>query len=146
MKAVIDAQADGDQARQFMAIRSAGAHMQMIADPLAEATAAKFPDKFGGMAAASLGAPGSHLQAVAETPAEIRQFAFRPGSLEILVGTTVTWTNQDAIQHSVTADDDSFDSGLYDQGGTFTFTFDTPGTYTYHCARHSSMRGEVHVE
>ena len=52
LKDVIDAQADGDQARQFMAIRTAGAHMQMIADPLAEATVAKFPDKFGGMAIA----------------------------------------------------------------------------------------------
>ena len=52
LKEIIDAQADGDQMRQFMAIRTAGAHMQMIADPLAEATVAKFPEKFGGMAIA----------------------------------------------------------------------------------------------
>ena len=147
LKDVIDAQADGDQTRQFMAIRAAGAHMQMIADPLAEATAAKFPEKFGGMAAAPSTMPAhqQRSQAASEAPAEIRQFAFRPTPLEVPVGTTVTWTNQDQIEHSVTATDGAFDSGLFTLGGTYTFTFEAPGTYAYQCARHPSMRGEVSV-
>jgi plastocyanin len=77
--------------------------------------------------------------------AEIKGFAFQPRSLEVSVGTTVTWTNDDAIQHSVTAADNSFDSGLFTQGGTFSHTFDKPGTYAYYCARHGSMMGEVKV-
>ena len=52
LKDVIDAQAAGDPKAQFTAIRGAGHHMSMIADPLAEATAVKFPDKFQGMASA----------------------------------------------------------------------------------------------
>lgn len=163
LKDVIDAQAAGNAMAQFTAIRMAGHHMSMIADPLAEATAVKFPDKFGGMAAAPApsapmhhgqGSPASHsmstvpMRAAAQAPeqaADIRQFAYQPKSLEIPVGTTITWTNQDAIQHSVTAADGSFDSGLFTQGSTFSQTFDTPGTYTYTCSRHGSMLGEVTV-
>ncbi|MCC7370433.1 MAG: cupredoxin family copper-binding protein [Chloroflexi bacterium] len=77
--------------------------------------------------------------------ADIKQFAFAPKQLEVPVGTTVTWTNQDAIQHSVTASDGSFDSGLFTQGGTYAHTFDAPGAYTYVCSRHGSMMGTVVV-
>ena len=52
LKDVIDAQAAGDQAAVYMKLRMAMAHMQMVADPLADATAKKFPDKFGGQAIA----------------------------------------------------------------------------------------------
>ena len=48
LKDVIDAQATGDQAKAYGAVRTAAAHMQMIADPLAEAIVKQFPDKFGG--------------------------------------------------------------------------------------------------
>jgi plastocyanin len=167
LKDVIDAQATGDAKAQFMAIRAAGMHMSMIADPLAEATAVKFPDRFQTMASdpADMGhgmmmpatpgmqmgqGPGMNMpmsqggQPEAKA-AEIKGFAFQPKSLEVPVGTTVTWTNDDAIQHSVTASDNSFDSGFFTQGGTFSHTFDEPGTYAYYCARHGSMLGEVKV-
>jgi plastocyanin len=159
LKDVIDAQAAGDPKGQFMAIRGAGMHMSMIADPLAEATAVKFPDKFQSMASGPGMSPGmspndmghgmtmpmgSSMQA-SQQAAEIKQFAFQPRSLEVPVGTTVTWTNNDAIQHSVTASDNSFDSGFFTQGGTYSHTFDQPGTYAYYCARHGSMMGEIKV-
>ena len=64
--------------------------------------------------------------------------AFVPQSLTVTAGTTVTWTNNDAIQHTVTWDDRSVDSGLMSQGETFSFTFDTPGTYGYFCIPHGS--------
>ncbi|MGE3594480.1 MAG: hypothetical protein AB7N70_02955 [Dehalococcoidia bacterium] len=48
LKTVIDAQAAGDQAKVYDSLRSAMGHMQMVADPLAEATVQKFPDKFTG--------------------------------------------------------------------------------------------------
>ena len=47
LKEVIDAQAAKDQARTYTTMRTAAGHMQMIADPLAEAIVKQFPDKFG---------------------------------------------------------------------------------------------------
>ena len=63
------------------------------------------------------------------------------------VGDTVTWTNQDdAMMHSVTADDGSFDSGLLAQGETFSHTFTDPGEFEYFCTPHPWMRAKVVVE
>ena len=47
LKEVIVAQASKDQAKTYTAMRTAAGHMQMIADPLAEAIVKQFPDKFG---------------------------------------------------------------------------------------------------
>ena len=47
LKEVIDAQASKDQAKTYTTMRTAAGHMQMIADPLAEAIVKQFPDKFG---------------------------------------------------------------------------------------------------
>ncbi len=147
LKEVIDAQADGDAIRQFMAIRGAGAHMQMIADPLAEATVAKFPDKFGGMAAIPSDCADCHSQAqmTTGTPAEIRQFAFRPATLEVPAGTTVTWTNHDVTAHTATATGGQFDSGNLNPGRSFSFTFDQAGTVDYVCNYHPNMQGTITV-
>ncbi len=82
---------------------------------------------------------------VTEMAVDIADFAFDPDPLEIPVGTTVTWTNQDTAPHTATADDGSFDSGRLDNGGTFSFTFDTPGTYPYHCDIHPRMTGTIVV-
>jgi len=87
----------------------------------------------------------SMAPAASATAVTISGFAFGPASISIPVGSTVTWTNQDGTAHTVTADDGSFDSGSLAQGATFSQTFDTPGTYTYHCAIHSSMTGTVTV-
>ena len=84
--------------------------------------------------------------ASASASVTIQDFAFGPGSISVAVGSTVTWTNQDSVSHTVTADDGSFDSGRLAQGATFSQTFDTPGTYTYHCAIHPSMTGTITVE
>ena len=54
----------------------------------------------------------------------------------------MTWTNNEGVQHTVTADDDSFGSDALPEGGTFEFTFDTPGTYAYHCRFHGGAEGE----
>jgi len=85
-----------------------------------------------------------------DTPAEatapvISDFAFDPDPISITVGDTVTWTNEDGFAHTVTADDDSFDSGNLDSGATFEQTFDEAGDFTYHCNIHSQMTGTVSV-
>jgi plastocyanin len=147
LKDVIDAQKAGDPTAQFSAIRTAGHHMGMIADPLAEATVKKFPEKFATSALdhATHAAPAA--QAWMPTAAvDIRLFSFEAPSIQVPAGTTVAWTNHDAIEHSVTAADGAFDSGLFTQGGTFEFAFGSPGAYAYICSRHPSMQGVVEVE
>jgi len=83
--------------------------------------------------------------AAASEAVNISGFAFDPPDLQIAVGTTVTWTNQDSAAHTVSADDGSFDSGQLAQGATYSQTFDTPGTFTYHCANHPNMTASVTV-
>ena len=90
----------------------------------------------------------------------VSAFRFQPETLDIPAGTKVTWTNADAILHTVTAgtstkkDDfgnyelkksNAFDGTMDDQGKTFSFTFTTPGEYSYFCSRHNNMTGRVVV-
>ena len=77
---------------------------------------------------------------------EISGFAFAENTITIKVGDTVTWTNHDSATHTVAADDGSFKSGNLKNDASFSQTFDTAGTYTYHCGFHSSMTGTVTVE
>jgi plastocyanin len=70
---------------------------------------------------------------------------FAPGRAQALVGDTVVWRNGDSTNHTVTADDASFDSGYIAPGGTFSRTFTKVGLYAYHCTIHKFMRGEVVV-
>jgi plastocyanin len=77
----------------------------------------------------------------------ISGFAFAPASLTVKVGATVTWTNQDSATHTVKWDDGSPQSGSLTAGGApYTRTFDAPGTFTYVCGIHSSMKGTIVVE
>ena len=71
---------------------------------------------------------------------------YAPQQTSVLVGETVTWRNDDAVDHTVTADDRSFDSGRVGKGGEYSFTFQQPGSYAYHCTIHRYMRGTVSVD
>ena len=88
--------------------------------------------------------PGTPVSAAA-TDATISNFSFSPDPLTIPVGTTVQWTNDDGVSHTVTADDGSFDSHPLSPHGTFTHTFGQAGVFTYHCAIHTSMQGTIRV-
>ena len=66
----------------------------------------------------------------------IASFAFTPDTLNITTGTTVRWTNQDAVAHTSTSDGGVWDSGSLSTGQSFSFTFNTPGDFTYHCTFH----------
>ena len=88
--------------------------------------------------------------APSDAPAEatapvIEGFAFEPEEISIEVGEEVTWTNNDGTAHTVTADDESFDSGNLDGGATFSQTFDEAGEFAYHCNIHPQMSGTVSV-
>jgi plastocyanin len=93
--------------------------------------------------------PAAGPPAAAEgTAAAVRiaNLSFTEKELHVRAGTRVRWTNQDQVQHSVTADDGSFDSGLIEPGRVFERVFDRPGNYTYHCTPHPFMTGRVIVE
>ncbi len=77
----------------------------------------------------------------------IENFAFSPANITVKVGTTVTWTNKDSATHTVTGTDGKTgpDSGNLATGKSFSFKYDTVGTYSYHCAIHSNMTGTVTV-
>jgi hypothetical protein len=75
----------------------------------------------------------------------IKSVAFNPREVKATVGKPVTWKFEDGgLEHSVTADDNSFDSGRK-SSGSFVRAFDAPGTVNYHCVVHSRMHGTVIV-
>jgi plastocyanin len=76
----------------------------------------------------------------------IANMSFSPASLTVYVGTTVTWTNNDAMAHTVTSDGSSFDSGNIAPGGKYSRTFSTAGSFPYHCTIHPTMTGTVTVK
>jgi len=66
----------------------------------------------------------------------MQPMTFAPPELHVAPGTNVTWTNPTAVEHTVTADDGSFDSGNVEPGAVFSMAFDTPGRYQYYCQQH----------
>ena len=75
----------------------------------------------------------------------IHDFAFTPATITVRAGTTVTWTNNDSLDHTVTGDAGGFGSSPLGTKATFASTFTTPGTYSYHCSIHPFMHGSVVV-
>lgn len=61
----------------------------------------------------------------------IQGLKLSPSTVQINVGDTVTWTNNDDREHSVTADDGSFDSGKLRKGKSFSHTFTKAGRFGY---------------
>ena len=70
---------------------------------------------------------------------------FTPSTLTVTTGATVTWTNDDNMVHTVTANDASFNSGDIQPGGTYTRTFNATGVIGYHCIHHNGMTGTITV-
>lgn len=110
---------------------------------------------------------GSSPSASSEEPAEgdvtLVSLNFMPETITVSVGDTVTWVNGESITHTITsgtfsdvdettglrgsdAADGLFDEELGEKGGTFSFTFDTAGTYPYFCDIHSGMNATVVVD
>ena len=73
---------------------------------------------------------------------------YLPTTITVVMGVnnTVTWTNHDDSPHTVTSTNGLFNSENLDPGKSWSYTFTTPGTYTYYCAYHSWMRGTVIVK
>ncbi len=91
-----------------------------------------------------LGVAGAAV--AADQSVAIQNFAFSPDPVTVNVGDSVTWTNNDNVPHTATADDDSFDTGNLDNGGSDSITFNTAGEFPYHCEVHPEMTGTVIVQ
>ena len=78
----------------------------------------------------------------AQDAVSVQDNQFMPATLQATVGSTITWSHDGASQHTVTADDGSFDSGTLNPGDSFTMTFTAPGTYAYYCAFHGAPGGQ----
>lgn len=81
----------------------------------------------------------------AATNLTIANNAFAPATLTVKKGSTVTWTNSDSVPHTVTGDNGGPSSERLSNGQSYSYVFDTAGTFAYHCAVHPSMHGTVVV-
>jgi plastocyanin len=72
--------------------------------------------------------------------------AFNPATITVARGTTVTWKNNDGMTHTSTSDTGVWDTGDIVSGGTKTTTFNTAGTFPFHCIYHAGMKGTVVVQ
>ena len=76
----------------------------------------------------------------------IVNFKFTPATMTIKAGTTVTWTNSDAVGHTVNFHANGINSpSVLNQGDKFSHTFSTAGTYAYICDIHPFMHGTIVV-
>ncbi len=89
--------------------------------------------------------PTGEAMAPEEVKIEIKNFAFGPKTITVKKGTTVTWTNQDTVKHDAASDDGEFKTELMGQGESQSVTFDTVGTYNYHCTPHPNMKATIIV-
>ncbi|HXQ14281.1 MAG TPA: cupredoxin family copper-binding protein [Caulobacteraceae bacterium] len=100
-----------------------------------------------GIGALGVGALGVALaQGPAATGVNIDNFSFSPPTITVAAGTTVKWTNNDDIPHTVRAVDGSFHSKAMDSDDSYSFTFAKPGVYSYFCSIHPKMVGKVVVK
>ena len=78
--------------------------------------------------------------------ARMKGQSFIPEHIEVAAGTTVQWKNLDALIHTVTAVDKSFNSGVIAADGSYSHLFSRPGTYAIYCMAHPFMKGTVVVK
>src|SRR5207248_970134 len=74
------------------------------------------------------------------------EFAFNPQNITVTTGTIVRWINIGNVMHSSTSDTAVWARGILNPCQQFSFTFDTPGTYAYHCSVHPFMTAQVVVQ
>ena len=71
--------------------------------------------------------------------------SYSPNPIEVNVGQTITWVNDDSVIHTATSADGIFDSNILQREEAFSYTFDTVGEYPYYCDLHPDMVATVRV-
>lgn len=77
---------------------------------------------------------------------DVDNFAYSPDQVTVSLGGTVAWTFSDVTAHDTASDDGFWDSPLLDGGAVWTWTFESAGTFDYHCTPHPHMTGTVAVK
>ena len=75
---------------------------------------------------------------------DINGSSFSPVTLNIKVGTTVTWTNKVSETRQIASDNYIFTSLPLEKGKTYSYTFDKAGTYKYHCTKVASISETIY--
>ena len=122
-------------------ILSLAAALALVGGPAAMAQTAS-PAASPAPAASAVASPA----AAAATIVHIKNFKYVPETVTIHPGGTVKFIEDDDTPHTVTATDNSFDSGNLDKGKSWTHVFPKEGTYAYFCAYHTYMKGKVLVK
>lgn len=112
-----------------------------------------FAATHGGFATSTAQAVASQNKPVfGVTHVSMRGDTFTPAHIQVTLGTTVTWTNQDNIPHTVVfspvvlTNANNWESGLLYPGQSYSYTFASRGTFQYNCQEHPfEMTGTVIV-
>ncbi|MGH2447911.1 MAG: plastocyanin/azurin family copper-binding protein [Chloroflexota bacterium] len=105
-------------------VLAAGRQSHTIAAPRPTPTVAPLP------------VPGRGEVIISSTHGGVAQAQFIPGTITVRVGQKITWLNQTGDDHTVTANDGSFNSGIIKAGSSFSWTPRHAGTYPYSCYLH----------
>ena len=93
------------------------------------------------------GAPGKQPAGTKdETTVTMKNIEFVPKDLEVKVGQTVKWVNEDDVEHNAVANDGEFKSELFGRAGTYTYKTTKAGTIEYVCTVHPGMEGTLTVK
>jgi 3',5'-cyclic-AMP phosphodiesterase len=123
-------------------------HLAVVDAPLAGSR----PAEVAGIlreAAAALPAAQAHTSESASAGSvkvNIDNFDFAPKELTVKAGSTVEWMNKDDTPHTATSDNGAFSSPILDTNQRFSFIFQKPGRFAYHCKLHPTMTAEVVVQ
>ncbi len=115
--------------------------------PETRAPGSSTPDTHGGPATTAVTGTTTRGTSIPVAPGQvvIQDYDFTPRDIEVAVGGTVTWVNQDQFNHYLVTTDRQIDSGLLTPGATYAKTFTAPGTYDYFCDIHNYEKGTVTV-
>lgn len=90
---------------------------------------------------------GQNTESSSANQISIENFAFSPATVTIKKGTTITWTNNDSADHTITKSDSKNgpNSPPLAKGQTYSFTFKDAGIFSYVCSLHPNMTGTITV-
>jgi plastocyanin len=89
--------------------------------------------------------PASTNAKTAAAAVAIEDYSFQPATLRVKEGTTVTFTNHDVVEHTVTAVSATFGSPFLKKNHSWKYTFTKTGAQKYYCRVHPYMHGEIIV-
>jgi plastocyanin len=131
-------------ANTWRVLTAAGAAVTIASAVFAIGAAVSSSDD-GGSPTATESSGTSVAATTADQQIVIDEFAFDPATLTVPAGSSIAFTNDDNLAHSVVSRDGQLASADLDEGDTYTVTLDQPGTVEYLCGIHDFMTGSITV-